>query len=113
MQDLRIEKLAKNLINYSVNLKKGENILIEILGEDGIPLGKELIKQAEIIGANPIFNIINYQLLREFLKDASEEQIKLYAKHSILYEKQNIPSERGNMRFSLGLDEKWHFFLTR
>ena len=83
MKDLRIEKLAKNLINYSVNLKKGENILIEILGEDGIPLGKELIKQAEIVGANPVFNIINYQLLREFLKDASEEQIKLYAKHDM------------------------------
>ena len=46
-------------------------------------MGKELIKQAEIIGANPIFNIINYQLLREFLKDASEEQIKLYAKHDM------------------------------
>lgn len=83
MQDLRIEKLAKNLLNYSVNLKKGENILIEILGEDGIPLGKELIKQAEEIGANPVFNIINYQLLREMLKNASEEQIKLYAKHDL------------------------------
>lgn len=65
MQDLRIQKLAKNLLNYSVSLKKRENILIEILGEDAMPLGKELIKQAEEIGVNPVFNIINYQLLRE------------------------------------------------
>lgn len=83
MQDLRIRKLAKNLLNYSVSLKKGENILIEILGEDAMPLGKELIKQAEEIGANPVFNIINYQLLKEMLKNASEEQIKLYAKHDL------------------------------
>lgn len=83
MQDLRIQKLAKKLLNYSVDLKKGENILIEILGEDAMPLGKELIKQAESIGANPVFNIINYQLLREMLKNTSEEQIKLYAKHDL------------------------------
>lgn len=44
MKDHRIQKLAQNLLNYSINLQKNENILIEILGEDAIPLGKELIK---------------------------------------------------------------------
>lgn len=78
MIDLRYEKLANNLLTYSVNLKKGENILIEVLGEDAIPLAKELIKKAEQIGANPQFNIINYELLRTMLKNSSEEQIKLY-----------------------------------
>lgn len=81
MRDNRIEKLAKNLLQHSVKLQKGENILVEILGEDAIPLGKELIKQAESIGANPYFNIVNYEILREFLKNCSEEQIKLYSKH--------------------------------
>ena len=84
MKDLRIEKLAKQLLTFSVNIKKGENILIEILGEDGIPLGKELIKQAEEIGAKPYFNIINYEVLRVMLENASEEQIELYAKHDKL-----------------------------
>ena len=64
MQDIRIEKLAKNLLSHSINLQKNENILIEILGEDAIPLGKELIKQAELMGANPFLNIINYGELR-------------------------------------------------
>ena len=81
MKDVRIEKLAKNLLNYSVRLKKGEHILIEILGEDAIVLGKELIKQAENIGAYPYFNIVNYEILREMLMNAKEEQIKMYAKH--------------------------------
>ncbi len=45
MVDFRIEKLANNLLTYSVNIQKGDNILIEVLGEDGINLAKELIKK--------------------------------------------------------------------
>ena len=59
MKDLRYEKLANNLLTYSVDVKKGDNILIEILGEEAIPLAKELIKRAEELGAKPQFNIIN------------------------------------------------------
>lgn len=83
MRDFRIEKLANNLLKHSVNLKKGENILIEIIGEDGIPLGKELIRQAEKGGANPQFNIINDEIMREMLANCSKEQIKLYAKQDL------------------------------
>ena len=79
----KIKKLAHNLLEYSINLKKGDHILIEMMGEDSIYLGKEIIKQAEIIGAYPHFNIINYSVLREILKNCSEEQIKMYAKHDL------------------------------
>ena len=48
MVDFRIEKLANNLLTYSVNIQKEDNILIEVLGEDGINLAKELIKKAGI-----------------------------------------------------------------
>lgn len=81
MKDIRYEKLANNLLTYSVNIQKGDNVLIEILGEDGIPLAKEIIKKAEKLGAKPYFNIINYEILRLMLENASEEQIKMYAKH--------------------------------
>ena len=81
MKDLRIEKLANTLLTYSIQLKKGDNILIELLGEDGLPLAKELIKKAEELGARPFFNIINYELLRVMLNNATESQIKLYANH--------------------------------
>lgn len=80
MKDIRYEKLANNLLTYSVNIQKGEHILIEILGEEGIPLAKEIIKEAEKLGARTYFNIINYEILREFLQKADEEQIKMYAK---------------------------------
>lgn len=83
MKDERIEKLARNLLTYSVNLKKDENILIDVLGEDGIPLAKELMKQASKIGARPFFNLVNYELEKVMLEDLTEEQIKIYAKHEL------------------------------
>ena len=83
MRDIRIEKLANNLLSHSINLQKGEKILIEIIGMDAIPLGKELIKQAEKIGAIPLFNIIDYEIMREMLVNGTEEQIKIYAKHDL------------------------------
>ena len=83
MKDLRIEKLANNLLNHSLNLKKGEKILIEIIGMDAIPLGKELIKQSERIGAFPIFNIIDHEIMREMLKNVTVEQIQVYEKHDL------------------------------
>ena len=83
MRDIRIEKLASNLLSHSVNLQKGEKILIEIIGMDAIPLGKELIRQAENIGALPFFNIIDYEILREMLINGMEEQLQIYAKHDL------------------------------
>ena len=70
MRDVRIEKLASNLLSHSINLQKGEKILIEIIGMDAIPLGKELIKQSEKIGALPFFNIVDYGIMREMLINA-------------------------------------------
>lgn len=83
MKDIRKEKLANNLLKHSINLQKNEKILIEIIGIDGIPLGKELIKQAEQIGAYPCFNIIDYKIMREMLLNSSKEQIKIYAQHDL------------------------------
>ena len=81
MKDARLEKLASNLLKHSVKLKEKEDILIEIIGEEGMPLAKEIIKQAEEMKARPYFKIINYEILRTMLQNATEEQIKLYAKH--------------------------------
>lgn len=81
MRDLRIQKLAHNLIHYSVKLKENEKLLIEIIGEDGMLLAKELMKEAYKIKAMPFFNIIDQSLLKDMLAGLTEEQIKLYAKH--------------------------------
>ena len=83
MKDKRIEKLASNLLRHSINLQKGEKMLIEMIGTEAIALGKELIRQAQNIGAYSYFNIIDYEVMRALLINCSEEQIKIYAKHDL------------------------------
>ena len=61
MKDPRIEKLAKNLINYSVQLKPGEKVLIENFG-----LQKELVaalvKEAYAAGGYPFVSLKDQQV---------------------------------------------------
>ncbi|MCX8129805.1 MAG: aminopeptidase [Clostridia bacterium] len=83
MKDPRIEKLAENLINYSVELKPGEKILIETIGFE-IPLAKELIRQAYKAGGVPYLTIKNQELLRTVLSESTEEQIKQMAEFEII-----------------------------
>ena len=92
--DNRINKLASNLLNHSVKLQKGEKILIEMLGTDCSDLACELIKQAKQIGAIPVFNIIDYKVLKELLLNCNEEAIKEYAKYD-LEKMQNVDAYIG------------------
>ena len=57
MNDIRIKKLASNLLNHSINIQSNENLLVELLGIEGLPLAKELIKQAESMNVKVFFNI--------------------------------------------------------
>ena len=82
MKDQRINELAKTLINYSVRLKPGENILIETIGSE-LPLAKALIREAYLAGGVPYLTIKNNELLRELLSSANVEQIKKMAEYEI------------------------------
>ncbi len=80
----KVSKLASNLLNHSVKLQKGEKILIEMLGTDCRDLAVELIKQVKEIGAIPLFNIIDYKVLKEMLLNCNEEQIQAYRKYDLI-----------------------------
>lgn len=77
--DERIKKLAKNLINYSCRLKKGENVLIASNGFEDLPLVKALIKEAYSIGAVPFVDINHNSIQREILLGVNEKQLNLLA----------------------------------
>ena len=77
--DNRFDILAKNLINYSVNLQPKEKVLIEVFDE-GMPLAKALVSQAYKKGAIPFVNVQNKQLLRRLCLGATKEQMELFAK---------------------------------
>ncbi|MCX7921337.1 MAG: aminopeptidase [Clostridia bacterium] len=82
MKDPRIEQLAKNLINYSVELKPGEKILIDNFGNE-LPLTKALVKAAYEAGGIPFLSIKNHELLRVLLTECTVEQIKEMASFEI------------------------------
>lgn len=73
MKDPRIEKLADSLINYSIALKPGEKILIEVTGQD-IPLAQALVRYAYQASGVPFLSIINQTLMRDLLKRFTIEQ---------------------------------------
>ncbi len=80
MIDSRIEKLASVLVNYSVELKKGEKLLIEAKGVDYM-LVNELVKEAFKVGAYPFVSIYDNRVSRELLMGETEEYAKLKAKY--------------------------------
>ena len=80
MQDERINLLAKNLVNYSCSLKKGEKVLIEAKGVDYM-LVNALIKEVYKVGAYPFVEMYDNRVTRELLLGETEELAKYKAKY--------------------------------
>lgn len=78
MTDSRIEVLAKNLVNYSCEVKTGEKVLIETIGFE-LPLTKALVKEVYKAGGLPFVTIKNNEIRRALLNGCSEEQLKMMA----------------------------------
>ena len=80
MTDQRIDLLAKNLVNYSCRLKKGEKILIEAKGVDYM-LVNAIVKEVYKVGGLPFVEIQDNRVSRELLLGETEELAKLRAKY--------------------------------
>lgn len=78
MRDIRIQTLAKNLINYSVKLQKGENVLIENFGLQK-ELVKALVEETYKAGGNPFVSLKDHEVDRALLLQANEKQLELLA----------------------------------
>ena len=79
--DERIKTLAKNLINYSCALKKGEKILIEAAGVDEVFV-EALVEECYKVGAYPFVDMGNNKIKRRLLSGLTEEHCKLMAKYA-------------------------------
>lgn len=111
MVDERLKKLAKNLINYSCALKKGEKILIEAMDADEEFLC-ELVKEIYKVGGYPFVTVQQSKLNRQLLMGTSEEREKLACSFDLpvmenmdayisircknVYENSDIPKENMN-----------------
>lgn len=78
MKDPRIQKMARNILRYSVRLQPRENLLIELFDE-GEDIAAAFIKEAYALGANPFLSVKNRTLLREILFSCNDDQIERMA----------------------------------
>ncbi len=73
--DPRIEKLADVMVNYSLELKKGQWVKAQGI-PTSLPLIKAFFKKAIEAGAHPYYQAIVDDLEEIYLKYGSEEQLK-------------------------------------
>ena len=81
MKDIRYTRLAKNLVNYSCRLKKGEKILIEGSGVDHI-LINEIIKEVYEAGGYPVVSLTDPRVQRQMLLGITKEHCDILAKYA-------------------------------
>jgi aminopeptidase len=87
MKDPRITKLAQQLVEYSVNLKKGEMVLVEA-GPGEVALVKELVKMIYQVGAIPFVKIQSHEIQRALLMNLEEKGLSILAEHDARLMKQ-------------------------
>lgn len=80
MTDPRVEKLAKILVNHSVKLKAGENLLIEVF-DSGEELAAELIKETYRVGGRPFLELKSRSLMRELIMGTDAEHMSRTARY--------------------------------
>src|SRR5215467_14391597 len=76
MTDPRISKLAKLLVEYSTELKRGDRVLLDLID---VPdeIGIELIRAARKVGAIPIVEARHTRLGREMLLQVDKKSSEL------------------------------------
>ncbi len=83
MHDPRFDKLARLLVEYSVRLKRNENVLIEAFdGPDEMVIS--LIRAVRKVGGTPFVQIQRARVSRALALDATERQLNLMATHELI-----------------------------
>jgi aminopeptidase len=82
MHDLRFDKLAKLLVEYSTRLKRNETVLVEAFDvPDEMPIA--LIRAIRKAGAIPFVQIHRARVSRALTLGASDRQLRLMASHEL------------------------------
>ena len=82
MEDPRIRKFAKFLINSAVGLQKGEKILIELHGSE-TTLMKALVQEAYAAGGKPFIHIFDYAVEGALVAGADAEHMAEIASYEL------------------------------
>ncbi|AIQ12644.1 aminopeptidase [Paenibacillus durus] len=78
MKDPRIQKLAANLVGYSVDVQPGENVLVEMVGSER-DLVKAIVEEIGKAGGHAFVQLIDRTVLRSMLMTATDESLRTWA----------------------------------
>ncbi len=80
MHDARIDALARQIVRYSIALKKGEKVLLDL---QDVPdaVGVALIREVRAKGGLPFIRVHQSRITREMMKGAEDAQYEILAKH--------------------------------
>ncbi|MFA5107580.1 MAG: aminopeptidase [Patescibacteria group bacterium] len=81
--DPRNRQLAETLVDYSMGVKKGDNVLVETIGTDPLPLSREVVTVAIERGAKVHTEFRDEAMLRRLLLGADEDQIRALAEFAL------------------------------
>lgn len=84
--DIRDQKLAEMLVNYSVGVKPGDNVLIQTVDTVASSLVLALVREVYKAGGNPFVRFEMMTVERELLMQCNEKQMELKSdiEHSML-----------------------------
>lgn len=77
--DERIVKLAENLVNFSMEVKEGDKVYVNYIGEDTEPLARQIIKEVYKVGGVPFPHFVSPRVQREMLLNCNKEQLEFMA----------------------------------
>lgn len=111
MKDIRIEKYADTLVNYSTSVKKGDIVQIVANGTGALPLVKEVYIKCLQNGATYVdYNIVIPEISRTFYKHANSEQLSWFPEHKMAFMKEvdvyiGISAAENNMEMAMADQE--------
>lgn len=76
--DPRNTTLAELLIDYSLGLKKGQKLYLEVIGTETLDLAREVVSVAASREVIPFWYFNDDSLVRRLLLEATEDQLKAY-----------------------------------
>lgn len=78
--DPRNRKLAELLIDYSLGLKAGQKLYLEVIGTETLDLAREVVSVASARGVVPFWFFNDDSLVRRFLQETTEDQLKEFGR---------------------------------
>jgi aminopeptidase len=82
--DDRFITLARNLVNYSCNIKEGDKVLVSYEGDSAKPLIRQIIKEIYAVGGLPFTEIRDAQITRETLLGATAGQLSFMNEYGLI-----------------------------